>query len=91
MSFFLNNTLPDGSTVVVDSADGVKIVLKPGQWEQVLALPHDQQRAKVDELVAANAADPTGGRSEVDEQTMDSARDSSSGEAHADRASNESG
>lgn len=88
MTLYVKRTLEDGSTVVVDNSSGAEqeiAVLKPGQWEQVQAVRHDQQRALVDRFVAANAADPTGGRSELDEQARETAENASSGEAHQEQ------
>ena len=87
MTLYKKATLDDGSTVIVDNHTGTDVeqVLKPGQWEVVSALPHDDQRAKMAEFAALNQADPTGGRTEVDEQALDTARDASSGEAHQEQ------
>jgi hypothetical protein len=57
MSVYLVKTLSDGAAVVRDSTDLREFVLRPDQWQAVRALPHDRQRAKVEEFVAANGAD----------------------------------
>lgn len=74
-------TLSDGSTVVVDDADGAEFVLKPGQFEQVQAVKADQQRAVLERLVLQNrtAGDP---RSEVDQQAIETGQNAASGESH---------
>ena len=82
MTIYLKQTLPDGATVVADKADGREWVLRPGQYAEVAALPHDDQRAKVLEFVESNRADPTGGRTELDEQAMETMRNATTGEAH---------
>lgn len=87
MTLYLKRTLDDGATVIGDnhgdsSVPETETVLKPGQWFEVQKLPHDQQRAKLDELREANTADQTGGRTELDEQTMETAANASTGEAH---------
>jgi hypothetical protein len=88
MTLYAKRTLDDGSVVVHENnndGDREVAVLKPGQWEQITVLPYEQHHAKLAELVAANQADPTGGRSELDEQTMETAQNASSGEAHQDQ------
>lgn len=85
MSFRVKQTLEDGSTVIEDTDNpAVGVILKPGQFDQIAGLPDSEQRQRVREFLAANRADPTGGRTRRDEETMDTARDSSSGEAHQD-------
>lgn len=85
MTLYVTRTLEDGATVVADNADGAEFVLKPGQWEQVQTVRHDQQRALVERFVLANWADPTGGRSELDEQARQTAHDAQTGEAHQEQ------
>lgn len=73
-------TLSDGSTVVEDDADGKEFVLKPGQLAELRA--RGSGRAVLEEMVRANRADPTGGRTERDEQARETAENASTGEAH---------
>jgi len=83
MTLYISQTLIDGSVVVADADDpNVSYVLKPGQAEELLALPEgEQQRHRLRELLIANRAggDP---RSEQDQQAMETAQNAATGEAH---------
>lgn len=78
----LVRTLEDGATVVTDPADGYEAVLKPGQWEEIEALPEEEQRAATEAAVTANMTSGEDPRSELDQQAMETAQNASSGEAH---------
>jgi hypothetical protein len=80
MTLVVIDSKPDGTTIIRDNMDGQQFVLKPGQWPEVQALPHDQQRAKAEELHEANRL--VDQRTELDEQTNETAANASSGEAH---------
>jgi hypothetical protein len=82
MTLYRKQTLDDGATIVADNVTNEEWALKAGQWEEITLLPYGEQRAKLDEFLAANEADPTGGRTEIDEQTMQTAHDAQTGEAH---------
>lgn len=88
VTLYAKKTLDDGSKVIVDNHGDSSIpeeefVLRPGQWEQIQALPHDQQRAKLNELVEANKnVDPAQVRTEADEQARETYANATTGEAH---------
>lgn len=81
MSVTILQTLSNGSTVVEDSTDGFRAVLRAGQYDQVMGLPVEERRAAVERFVLANRADPNP-RTAADEQAMETAENAASGESH---------
>jgi hypothetical protein len=74
---YISQTLIDGSVVVSDADDpNVSYVLKPGQAEELLALPESEQRHRLREILIANRA----GSDPRDELTRTIAENESQGQ-----------